>query len=48
MEFGRLQRDDDQEDGDDRGKRNQDFLQHGLSPNLCDLAPESDAPASLL
>jgi hypothetical protein len=30
VEFGRLQRDDDQEDGDDRKKRNQDFLQHGF------------------
>jgi hypothetical protein len=30
MEFGRLQRDDDEEDGDDRKKRNQDFLQHVL------------------
>jgi hypothetical protein len=48
MELGRLQCDDDEEDGDDREQRDQDFLQHGISSSLCDSAPESNAPASLL
>jgi len=48
MEFGRLQRDDDQDTAMIASSAIRIFFNMASPPELCDLAPESDAPASLL